>query len=106
MKLTLELTEAQERMLTTCADAARAPLDRWILECAIVKAANIIDVLQEDARRQRAETRALNARSTAASARLPRQPRARSAPQDESRILKAARAYNAEFRASKPPRSV
>lgn len=106
MKVTIELTDAQERTFTQCADVAHVPLDRWILECAIVKAANIIDVLQEDARRHRAEVRALNASATATRARLPRQPRAKAAPPAESRIFKAARTYNAGFRASKPAKSV
>jgi len=98
--ITITLTADQERSFTRCADAARVPLDRWIVECAAVHAANVIDVLQADARRKRAEVRADNATATAARARLPRKPRAKAAP-EQSATLKAAREYNAQFR-SKP----
>jgi len=97
--ITLTLTEDQERAFVRCADAARVPLERWIMECASVHAENVIDVLQADARRQRAEVRDANASATAGRARLPRRPRAKAVPQDESETLQAARAYNAQFRA-------
>jgi len=99
--ITLTLTEDQERAFARCADAARVPLERWIVECASVHAANVIDVLQADARRQRAEIRDTNTSATAGRARLPRRPRAKATP-EESATLKAARAYNAQFRRSAP----
>lgn len=94
--ITLTLTEDQERVFARCADAARVPLERWIVECASVHAANVIDVLQADARRQRAVVRASNAGPTAARARIPRKPRVKA---QESTTLKAARDYNAQYRA-------
>jgi len=95
--ITITLTEDQQRAFARCADAALVPLERWIVECASVHAANVIDVLQADERRRRAEIRDENASASAGRARLPRQPRAKASP-PESATLKAARAYNAQFK--------
>lgn len=56
----LVLTSAQARDFTACAEAAGLTLERWLLECAAVQAAQVIDALQAPVRRARNAARLVN----------------------------------------------
>jgi hypothetical protein len=92
MKVTIDLTETQEREFRACADSAGISIERWIEECAAVKATAVIDALQATTRSIRVSSRMANSaiNTRTASRRAPRK-----AP---SETMVAARAYNAKFR--------
>jgi len=89
MKITIELTDAQEREFTACATVAGISLDQWIAECAAVKAASVIDALQAPLRAERVSSKNSN---SAINYRKSFNRKKRSA------VMEAAQAYNAKFR--------
>lgn len=54
------LDEIQAREFSACAKACGLSIEDWILDCARVKAAQVIDAIQATARRARATTRVDN----------------------------------------------
>jgi len=89
MKITIELTDAQEREFTACATASGISLDRWIAACATVKAASVIDALQAPMRAERVSSKISNSTINARKSTLRKK---------RSAVLEAAQAYNAKFR--------
>jgi hypothetical protein len=100
----LELSAEQARDFAACADACGLILERWIVECAAVKAADVIDAVQATDRRRRAaelaDNEPTNARNRARRARVRKTP---PLPPQESETLQAARALNERFRTRAKP---
>lgn len=91
MKVTIELTETQEREYRACAEASGISIERWIGECAAVKAAAVIDAIQAPMRRDANASRAVNSAVNHRKSQLRRQ-----AKQSETLVL--AREYNSRFK--------
>lgn len=96
--IVIELTAEQARDFAACAEVAGLTIERWIVECAQVKAADVIDAVQATERQARAEIAAepgntRNRERNRVRARLPKAP-----PPPESEVMAAARAFNARFR--------
>lgn len=91
MKVTIELTETQEREYRACAETCGMSITRWIEECAAVRAAAVIDAIQAPTRHA---ANALRVSNSTVNRRTSR--RRRQAEQNET--LSLAREYNARFK--------
>jgi hypothetical protein len=84
--LQITLTPQQQHDFAACAETCGLDLEAWIVQCAAVQAAAVIDALQASQRGQRKSRE---------------KPRGRSRTEHaiaESTTLKAARSYNERFR--------
>jgi hypothetical protein len=90
--LQITLTSQQQRDFTACAETCGLDLANWIVQCASVQAAAVIDALQAPERAERKSRQIPRNNPRALAAEGPR------ADAVESSTLKAARAYNTQFR--------
>ena len=102
--LQVSLTDQQQREFTACAEACGLELVTWLVQCASVQAAAVIDAVQATQRKRRKQELAANEPANSQS-RERRRARERTGPAKaptESATLEAARSYNARFRARRP----
>jgi Tfp pilus assembly protein PilP len=101
--LQIKLTSQQHHAFTTCSETCGLDLETWILQCAEVKAAAVIDALQAPLRKERQSRK--KQRPYARTERDETEETEETEAADvvpeksaQSPTLEAARSYNARFR--------
>ena len=97
ISITLQLTPQQQQDFTACAKTCGLDLAVWIVQCASVQAAAVIDAVQATPRHNRfeklADNEPINARN---------RERRRVREKEGESLLTVARAYNTRFKAQRP----
>jgi hypothetical protein len=85
--LKISLSAQQQQAFTACAEVCGLDLATWVVQCAAVQAAAVIDAMQASQRGQRQSRK--KPRDCSRTRRI----------MTESTTMEAARSYNARFRA-------